>query len=83
VGPRQFNVGDIVYGGDTPGIHQNLGTLEEARAALKRIKAEGGPTSISYKNYEIHSRFVSIATLISVIENLSQSIPTKAAIGSS
>lgn len=30
--------------------------MDEARSALIRIKAEGGPASFSYKNYNLPSR---------------------------
>lgn len=58
IGPRIFTVGDIIYGAGSPGIHQEIVDFEEARSALLRIKAEGGPSSISYKNYNLPSRSV-------------------------
>ena len=58
VGPRVFQVGDIIYGAGEPGIHQDITTMEEAYSALIRIKAEGGPASFSYKNYNLASRYV-------------------------
>ena len=59
VGPRIFQVGDVIYGAAAPGIHQDVTTMAEARSALIRIKAEGGPSSYSYKNYNLPSRCVS------------------------
>lgn len=56
IGPRIFTVGDIIYGAGSPGIHQDIVDQAEAYSALIRIKAEGGPASISYKNYNIPSR---------------------------
>lgn len=58
VGPRIYTVGDIIYGAGSEGIHQDIATQGEADSALLRIKAEGGPASISYKNYNIPSRLV-------------------------
>ncbi|KXN80760.1 hypothetical protein AN958_07836, partial [Leucoagaricus sp. SymC.cos] len=56
IGPRIYTVGDIVYGAGSYPIHQDITTQEEANSALLRIKAQGGPASISYKNYNIPSR---------------------------
>ena len=56
VGPRIFHTGTIIYGGGAPGYHQDVTTMEEAYSALVRIKAEGGPASFSYKNYQLPSR---------------------------
>ncbi|CAL1703396.1 unnamed protein product [Somion occarium] len=56
VGPRIFQVGDIIYGAGAPGIHQDIVDMDEAYSALLRIKAEGGPSSFSYKNYNLPSR---------------------------
>ena len=55
VGPRIFQVGDIIYGAGQ-GMHQDIADMAEARSALTRIKAEGGPVSTSYKNYNLPSR---------------------------
>jgi hypothetical protein len=60
VGPRIFSVGSIIYGAAIDGLHQDIVNMDEAVSALKRIKLEGGPGSISYKNYNIPSRFVRI-----------------------
>ncbi|KAL6308701.1 hypothetical protein BKA93DRAFT_763864 [Sparassis latifolia] len=56
VGPRIFQVGDVIYGAASPGIHQDIVDMAEARSALIRIKVEGGPSSFSYKNYNLPSR---------------------------
>ena len=56
IGPRIFQVGDVIYGAGAYGIHQDITTMEEAYAALIRIKVEGGPASYSYKNYNLPSR---------------------------
>jgi len=37
--------------------HQDIADMDEAYSALTRIKAEGGPASFSYKNYQLpHGR---------------------------
>lgn len=56
VGPRIFTVGNAIYGAGFTALHQDIVDLEEAKSALIRIKAEGGPASISYKNYNLPSR---------------------------
>ena len=56
VGPRIYHTGDVIYGAGAAGLHQDITTMEEAYAALIRIKAEGGPASFSYKNYNLPSR---------------------------
>ncbi|TFK52226.1 hypothetical protein OE88DRAFT_1678246 [Heliocybe sulcata] len=56
VGPRIYHVGDVIYGAGAPGIHQDIVDQAEAYSALVRIKAEGGPASFSYKNYNQPSR---------------------------
>ena len=56
-GPRIFQVGDVIYGAAAPPIHQDITTLDEAYSALIRIKAEGGPASFSYKNYNLPARY--------------------------
>ncbi|SJL04872.1 uncharacterized protein ARMOST_08243 [Armillaria ostoyae] len=45
VGPRIFQVGDVIYGMGDPGYHQDIVDMDEARSALIRIKVEGGPIS--------------------------------------
>ncbi|TFK72232.1 hypothetical protein BDN72DRAFT_763687 [Pluteus cervinus] len=69
IGPRIFQVGDIIYGAGEAGIHQDIVDIQEARSALERIRAEGGPAHISYKNYNIPSR-AARQRLLSVAKNL-------------
>jgi len=57
IGPRLFHTGNIIYGAGEVPWHQDINNLEEAKEALARIKAEGGPASFSYKNYNIPSRW--------------------------
>ncbi|KAF8968323.1 hypothetical protein BDZ97DRAFT_1655335 [Flammula alnicola] len=70
IGPRIFTVGDVIYGAGAPAIHQDIVDMDEAFSALTRIKAEGGPASISYKNYNIPSR-ASRQRLLKVAQNMS------------
>ncbi|KAF9009485.1 hypothetical protein BDQ17DRAFT_1235809 [Cyathus striatus] len=70
IGPRIFTVGDVIYGGGEPGLHQDIVDIDEAYSALIRIKAEGGPASISYKNYNLPSR-ASRQRLLLAARNLS------------
>ncbi|KAI0737876.1 hypothetical protein C8Q80DRAFT_1275924 [Daedaleopsis nitida] len=56
VGPRSYHTGDIIYGAGAPGIHQDIVDMDEAMSALTRIQVEGGPSSYSYKNYNLPSR---------------------------
>lgn len=56
IGPRIFSVGHVIYGAGEPTLHQTIVDMDEANSALTRIKAEGGPASISYKNYNLPSR---------------------------
>jgi len=56
VAPRIFSVGSAIYGAGHTSLHQDIVDMDEAKAALTRIKAEGGPASISYKNYNLPSR---------------------------
>ncbi|KAF9025154.1 composite domain of metallo-dependent hydrolase [Hymenopellis radicata] len=56
VGPRSFTTGSPLFGGGWVGIHQEIVDMDEAAAALMRIKAEGGPAALSYKNYQLPSR---------------------------
>ena len=62
IGPRIFSVGNVIYGGAF-NFHQEIVNMDEAVSALKRIKVEGGPGSISYKNYNLPSRFVRLINL--------------------
>ncbi|KAG8958820.1 hypothetical protein FRC03_008801 [Tulasnella sp. 419] len=56
LGPRIFHTGTIIYGAGAPQYHQDIADDAEAISALVRIKAEGGPYSFSYKNYNLPSR---------------------------
>ena len=58
VGPRIFSVGGVIYGAASDDLHQEIVDMDEAVSALTRIKVEGGPGAISYKNYNLPSRFV-------------------------
>lgn len=58
IGPRSYSTGNIIYGAGAAGIHLDIADMDEAREALTRIKVEGGPSSFSYKNYNIPSRLV-------------------------
>ena len=58
VGPRIFHTGNVIYGAGAPGYHNDVADLDDAYSALIRIKAEGGPASFSYKNYNQYSRLV-------------------------
>lgn len=57
IGPRIFHTGGVIYGAADPGLHQDIIDMDEAHSALIRIKAEGGPASFSYKNYNLPSRW--------------------------
>ena len=70
VGPRIFSVGSVIYGAAFDGLHQEIVNMDEAVSALTRIKAEGGPGAISYKNYNLPSRFVRIINLEKIIADL-------------
>lgn len=63
-GPRIFSVGDIIYGAGAAGIHQDIVDMDEAKSALLRIKVEGGGGAISYKNYNLPSRWVFFASVV-------------------
>lgn len=56
VGPRIFQTGTIIYGAGQSTYHQDIVDMDEAKSALLRIKVEGGPSSFSYKNYNLPSR---------------------------
>ncbi|KAL1720584.1 hypothetical protein EV715DRAFT_271894 [Schizophyllum commune] len=70
VGPRIFHTGTVIYGGAEAGLHQDIADMQEAHSALVRIKAEGGPFSHSYKNYQLPSR-ASRQRLLLAARNLS------------
>jgi hypothetical protein len=56
IGPRIYHTGNVIYGAGFPELHQDIANEDEARSALIRIKAEGGPSSFSYKNYQLPAR---------------------------
>lgn len=56
IGPRIFQTGQIIYGASDYSWHLDIATTQEAKEALTRIKAEGGPASWSYKNYNLPVR---------------------------
>lgn len=56
IGPRIFHTGGVIYGAADTALHQDIIDMDEAHSALIRIKAEGGPASFSYKNYNLPSR---------------------------
>ncbi|KAH7890028.1 hypothetical protein F5I97DRAFT_626000 [Phlebopus sp. FC_14] len=56
VGPRIFHTGQIIYGASSYVYHLDIANTQEAKEALTRIKAEGGPASWSYKNYNLPAR---------------------------
>ncbi|EPQ51053.1 hypothetical protein GLOTRDRAFT_118109 [Gloeophyllum trabeum ATCC 11539] len=70
VGPRIYHTGDVIYGAGEPSLHQDIVDQDEAYSALLRIKAEGGPASFSYKNYNQPSR-ASRQRLLLAARNLS------------
>ncbi|CDO68900.1 hypothetical protein BN946_scf185000.g43 [Trametes cinnabarina] len=70
VGPRIFQTGTIIYGAGASSYHADIVDMEEAKSALIRIKVEGGPSSFSYKNYNLPSR-ASRQRLLLAARNLS------------
>jgi len=50
LGSRIYHTGNVLYGADGSN-RVEINSLEDARQALRRIKAEGGPSSFSAKNY--------------------------------
>ncbi|KAF9228696.1 hypothetical protein BS17DRAFT_691608 [Gyrodon lividus] len=56
VGPRIFHTGQVLYGASSYSYHLDIASTQEAKEALTRIKAEGGSTSWSYKNYNLPAR---------------------------
>ncbi|KAL0070502.1 hypothetical protein AAF712_002334 [Marasmius tenuissimus] len=51
IGPRILHTGSVIYGAAEPSLHQLAVDEDDARSTLLRIKVEGGPYGISYKNY--------------------------------
>ncbi|TRM63706.1 hypothetical protein BD626DRAFT_495129 [Schizophyllum amplum] len=56
IGPRVFSTGMVLFGGGWPGIHHEIVDMRQAREALERIRVEGGPYMLAYKNYQLPSR---------------------------
>jgi imidazolonepropionase-like amidohydrolase len=48
IGPRSFSTGEIVYGAKSPGVYAEINSIDDARAHIRRLKAQG---SHSIKNY--------------------------------
>lgn len=57
IGPRILTTGSVLFGGSWVGLHEEIVDMDEAVSALARIKAEAGPVSFSYKNYQLPSRY--------------------------
>ena len=58
IGPRIFTTGMVLFGAGWPGIHHEIVDMQQARESLVRIRDEGGPYMLAYKNYQLPSRFV-------------------------
>lgn len=56
IGPRILTTGTVIFAGSWVGLHEEIVDDAQAYSALKRIKAEAGPVSLSYKNYQLPSR---------------------------
>ncbi|KAI8999066.1 hypothetical protein BD414DRAFT_476891 [Trametes punicea] len=69
-GPRIYQTGTIIYGAGSANYHQDIVDMDEAKSALLRIKVEGGPSSFSYKNYNLPVR-ASRQRLLLAARNLS------------
>jgi imidazolonepropionase-like amidohydrolase/Tol biopolymer transport system component len=48
IGPRSFSTGEVVYGAKAPDVYAEINSLEDARAHVRRLKAQGAH---SIKNY--------------------------------
>lgn len=48
VGPRTFSTGEVVYGAKSPDVYAQIDSLDDARAHIRRLKAQGAH---SIKNY--------------------------------
>ncbi|KAF7549528.1 hypothetical protein G7Z17_g6320 [Cylindrodendrum hubeiense] len=55
-GPQVFHTGDVLYGSTQPSVYTEINSRADARDALLRIKAEGGDSSFSAKNYQLVAR---------------------------
>ncbi|KAL1720580.1 hypothetical protein EV715DRAFT_271890 [Schizophyllum commune] len=56
LGPRIFTTGMVLFGAGWPGIHHEIVDMQQARESLIRIRDEGGPYMLAYKNYQLPSR---------------------------
>ena len=79
VGPRIYQTGTIIYGAGASSYHQDVVDMDEARSALLRIKVEGGPSSFSYKNYNLPSRSVVSYVPVRLGLTIFQSVSSEAA----
>ncbi|THV08005.1 hypothetical protein K435DRAFT_959464 [Dendrothele bispora CBS 962.96] len=70
IGPRILTTGTVLFAGSWVGLHEEIVDECQAKNALNRIKAEGGPVTLSYKNYQLPSR-ASRQRLFKVARNLS------------
>ena len=48
IGPRSFSTGEIIYGAKAPGFFAEINGIDDARAHVRRLKAQGAH---SVKNY--------------------------------
>jgi imidazolonepropionase-like amidohydrolase/Tol biopolymer transport system component len=48
IGPRSFSTGEIVYGAKSPEVYAQIDGIDDARAHIRRLKAQGAH---SIKNY--------------------------------
>lgn len=55
-GPRVFHTGDVLYGSTQAPVYTEINSRADAKSALLRIKAEGGGSSFSAKNYQLVAR---------------------------
>ncbi|KAJ3798012.1 hypothetical protein GGU11DRAFT_27909 [Lentinula aff. detonsa] len=69
IGPRILTTGTVVFAGTWTGLYEEIVDETQAHAALNRIKAEGGPFALSYKNYQLPAR-ASRQRLLTVAKDL-------------
>lgn len=67
-GPRVFHTGDVLYGSTQAPVYTEINSQADARAALLRIKEEGGDSAFSVKNYQLTSRSARQRVLIAAKE---------------
>ncbi|KAH7101042.1 hypothetical protein BKA62DRAFT_657878 [Auriculariales sp. MPI-PUGE-AT-0066] len=75
IAPRILHTGRVIYGGDGNGYHHEVVDFDQAREALTRIKAEGGPASFSYKNYQLPTRSARQRLLLAAKNMSMMSVP--------